>query len=129
MVMHPYVTIGASPVEPSFAFYDAVLGAIGWSSHASFGGGRGYSKGGTGDGFLAWIVKPFDGSPASAGNGAMVAFPAASRAQVEAFHAAGMAQGGTDEGAPGLRPQYGPDWYAAYLRDPFGNKIAVVFNG
>ena len=59
----------------------------------------------------------------------MVGFIAKSRAEVDAFYAAAMAHGGTDEGAPGLRAHYGPDWYAAYLRDPAGNKIAVVYNG
>ncbi|MCU0775710.1 MAG: VOC family protein, partial [Ideonella sp.] len=57
------------------------------------------------------------------------AFPAGSAAQVDAFHAAAIARGAFDEGAPGPRPSYGPTWYSAYLRDPTGNKIAAVFNG
>nr|WP_277991143.1 VOC family protein [Sphingomonas panni] len=74
-----------------------------------------------------WACTPFDGAPASAGNGAMIGFFVDSQTQVDAFHAAAMAHGGSDEGAPGLRP-YGPNWYAAYLRDPAGNKLAVVHN-
>ncbi|MBY5457771.1 hypothetical protein U8P80_15075 [Rhizobium beringeri] len=54
---------------------------------------------------------------------------AKSRAEVDAFYDAAMANGGTDEGAPGLRPHYGPNWYSAYVRDPAGNKIAVVYDG
>lgn len=57
------------------------------------------------------------------------ALAADNRDQVDAFHAAAMTHGGSDEGAPGPRPEYGPDWYAAYLRDPTGNKIAIVHNG
>jgi predicted lactoylglutathione lyase len=59
----------------------------------------------------------------------MVAFKATSWAQVEAFHAAALASGGTSEGLPGLRLQYNPDFYATYVRDPDGNKLAVVCRG
>lgn len=124
-----YVTLGAADAAAAHAFYDDVLATIGWSSHASFPGWRGYSAQGAGKGPTVWICTPFNGQPASAGNGTMVAFPAASPAQVDAFHAAAMARGAQDEGAPGPRADYGPHWYAAYLRDPTGNKIAVVHNG
>jgi predicted lactoylglutathione lyase len=63
------------------------------------------------------------------GNGSMVAFRAKSWRQVDDFHAAALACGGTSEGPPGLRPQYNPDFYAAYVRDPDGNKLAVVCRG
>lgn len=56
----------------------------------------------------------------------MVALHAKTRAAVDASHAAALAQGGADEGAPGLRPHYGPNFYAGYFRDPDGNKLAVV---
>ena len=59
----------------------------------------------------------------------MVALAATSWRQVDAFHAAALSHGGTSEGAPGLRPQYQPDFYAAYVRDPDGNKLAVVCRG
>lgn len=127
--MDVYATLGAIDAEASHRFYDAVLATVGWSSHQMFGTWRAYSRGGTGAGFVLWVATPFDGAAASAGNGAMIAFPAASHAEVDAFHAAAMAHGGADEGAPGPRPHYGPDWYAAYLRDPAGNKLAAVFNG
>ena len=127
--MNNYVTLGANDAEASNAFYDAVLATIGWRSHMGFPGWRAYSVDGSGAGLTVWVCKPFDGKPASAGNGAMLGFAAASRAEVDDFHAAAMAHGGSDEGAPGERPDYGPDWYAAYLRDPAGNKLAIVFNG
>ncbi|RHW16287.1 VOC family protein [Sphingomonas gilva] len=126
--MDCYVTLGAIDADRSNAFYDAVLGTIGWSSHMSFPGWRAYSAGGEGKGLTLWVCQPFDGNPASAGNGTMVAFAAASHDEVDAFHAAAMAHGGSDEGAPGPRPDFGPKWYAAYMRDPTGNKIAAVFN-
>ena len=124
--MSAYVTIGASDSETSNRFYDAVLGAIGWSSHMNFEGWRAYSEGGSGEGFTVWIARPFDGGDASAGNGSMTGLPASTREQVDAFHAAALANGGSDEGAPGLRPHYGPNWYAAYVRDPVGNKLAAI---
>lgn len=72
-----------------------------------------------------YVKPPFDGRPASAGNGSMVAFEASNQAQVRALHAAALAAGGTDEGAPGFRAAYGPRFYVGYLRDPQGNKIAL----
>ncbi|VXC94679.1 VOC family protein [Sphingomonas sp. AX6] len=127
--MDHYVTLGAVDGEASNRFYDAVLATIGWSSHMSFPGWRAYSKAGAGAGLTIWVAKPFDGNAATAGNGAMLGLAAESRAQVDAFHAAAMANGGSDEGAPGPRPNYGPNWYAGYVRDPSGNKLAIVFNG
>lgn len=58
----------------------------------------------------------------------MLAFRATDAAQVRAFHRAGLAAGGTDEGGPGVRDAYGPEFYVAYLRDPDGNKLACVFH-
>ena len=126
--MLSYVTIGAVDTERSHAFYDTVLATIGWSSHAAFGAWRGYSEGGAGKGQSVWVCRPYNGEPATIGNGMMVAFGAKSHAEVDAFYAAAMAAGGTDEGPAGPRPDYGPNWYAAYLRDPAGNKLACVFN-
>jgi catechol 2,3-dioxygenase-like lactoylglutathione lyase family enzyme len=73
-----------------------------------------------------YIYTPADGRPATWGNGTHVAFIADSRDQVDAFHAAALEQGGMDEGKPGLRPHYGPNYYAAYVRDPDGNKLQAV---
>ena len=76
-----------------------------------------------------WVCRPFNELPATAGNGTMVALIARSCKEVDDFHAAALANGGRSEGAPGLRPQYNPDFYAAYVRDPDGNKLAAVSRG
>lgn len=127
--MTAYATVGAIDDAKSNAFYDATLATIGWSAHTEFPGWRAYSEGGKGLGFVLWVCKPFNGDLASAGNGSMVGFTVKSTAEVDAFHAAAMRHGGTDEGAPNPRPHYGPDWYSAYVRDPAGNKLSVVYNG
>jgi catechol 2,3-dioxygenase-like lactoylglutathione lyase family enzyme len=121
-----YLTIGARDTEEAKAFYDKVLGTIGWRQFADHGQYIGYGLNGAGDGQSIWICRPFNGEPARAGNGIMIGFDAETRQQVHDFHAAAMAAGGSDEGLPGPRPDYGPNWYAAYLRDPTGNKLAIV---
>lgn len=126
--MGHYATVGTKDDAASTAFYDAVMATIGWSAHAIFPGWRGYSSGGSGDGFVFWVCTPFDGKEATAGNGTMIGFEAASHAEVDAFYAAALAHGGTDEGPAGPRPAYGPTWYSTYVRDPSGNKIAAVCN-
>jgi catechol 2,3-dioxygenase-like lactoylglutathione lyase family enzyme len=124
-----YVTIGANDTEASWRFYDAALGALGWTKAMDFPGWRGYSPDGSMGGQMVWVCKPFNGEAARAGNGMMVGFGAKNHEEVEAFYTAAMASGGADEGAPGPRPQYGPNWYSAYVRDPAGNKLSIVFNG
>ncbi|KNY16705.1 MULTISPECIES: VOC family protein [unclassified Shinella] len=126
--MDAYTTLGTPNAAATTPFYDAVLATIGWAVRADYPGLRGYTKGGGPDGFTLWLCTPFDGAAASVGNGTMVGFPAASHEEVEAFHAAALAHGGTDEGAPGPRPHYGPHWYSAYVRDPVGNKLSIVFD-
>ena len=119
-----YLTLGTNDVGQAAAFYDAVLAPLGLSRCATTDEEVGYAA--TGDSRARlWLTRPFDDKPATTGNGTMPAFEAANRAAVDAFHAAGLAHGGRDEGAPGLRP-YGPQFYACYLRDPDGNKISAV---
>lgn len=76
-----------------------------------------------------YVYRPLDGRAATPGNGAMTAFLASSPATVDLAHAAGLAAGGTDEGAPGERPRYAEGYYGAYLRDPGGNKVHIVHRG
>lgn len=121
-----YLTLGAGDLPKAKAFYDAALPAIGWSRFTEHPGFVGYGPDGSGDGQTLWLCNPFDGGEATAGNGVMLAFGAEDRAQVNAFHAAALAAGATCEGPPGPRPHYTPTWYAAYLRDPTGNKLAIV---
>ena len=113
-----HVFLGANDVEASAKFYDAALGALGIKNLGPFGNGwilYGRDK----PAFI--IAKPGNGE-ASSSNGATIGFAAASPAEVDAFHAAGLAAGGTDEGAAGPRGHL-PGAYAAYLRDPAGNKV------
>lgn len=123
-----YVTVGADDIAQAKRFYDAILPALGYAL-AEGPEGLSYSlpaRPGPGSAFPDFYVKPpFDGGLATAGNGAMIAFQARNQQQVRALHAAGRAAGGADEGAPGFRDAYGPQFYVAYLRDPQGNKIAL----
>ncbi|HYE47335.1 MAG TPA: VOC family protein [Caulobacter sp.] len=127
-----YVTIGALDSEQSGRFYDALFDALGHDRRMEGGGWIAYGPKGGAEGFTdahTAICPPYDGQPARPGNGIMVAYKADSPAAVDAAYAAGMAAGGTDEGAPGHRPPGTPGFYAAYLRDPTGNKIAVFAAG
>ncbi|MFX8031943.1 VOC family protein, partial [Acinetobacter baumannii] len=81
---------------------------------------------GTLDGPKLFIVRPFDGGAPAPGNGPHAALLAPNRAAVDAFHAAALANGGSCEGTPGLRPHYHAHYYAAYVRDPDGNKLQAV---
>ena len=134
--MFAYVCFGSTDLARSARFYDAVLGALGLSRCDTSGepewdgwiGWGTYENGGQVE-LALWLCRPFNGEPASAGNGTMVALRATSWRQVDEFHAAALANGGTSEGAPGLRPRYNPDFYSAYVRDPDGNKLAAVCRG
>ena len=121
-----YVTIGAADSEASGTFYDAVLGACGNERKFADGGWIGYGPKGKEE-HSVYVCPPFDKNPATSGNGMMVAFKTASKDAVDAAYKAGLAHGGSDEGAPGYRPPEKQSWYGAYLRDPTGNKIAVFF--
>ena len=134
--MFTYVCLGTDKLERAAAFYDAVLAPLGlsrcntsgevdWQGWAGWGT---YLDGGQTE-MALWLCTPFDGRPATVGNGTMVAFKAASWTAVDEFHAAAIAHGGKNEGAPSLRPQYNPDFYAAYVRDLDGHKLAVVCRG
>jgi catechol 2,3-dioxygenase-like lactoylglutathione lyase family enzyme len=121
------IVLGSSDLDRSCAFYDAALGALGHerspeSTESWIGWGPKHD-----DGVSLWVARPFDGKPPTAGNGTMVTLRASSAAQVQAFHAAALANGGRDEGAPGTRPRYDPSFYVAYVRDPDGNKLACAF--
>ncbi|HEY8616828.1 VOC family protein [Phenylobacterium sp.] len=120
-----YVTIGAHDVTAAQPFFDATLGALGWRRSNPMEGWAFYGPEG-GEAVLG-VCRPYDGEPPRAGNGIMVAFRGQSKEQVQAVHAAALAAGGSDEGAPGYRSADGLEggFYAAYFRDPVGNKFCV----
>lgn len=119
-----YITIGTNNLTAAARFYDAVMPALGLERRATEADEVGYGAPAP-ERIRFWVTRPYDGKPATIGNGSMPALIAHSRTAVDAFHAAGLAAGGTDEGAPGLRP-HGPHFYACYLRDPDGNKVSAV---
>ena len=130
--MFSHICVGCNDLERSAAFYDALLSPLGLRRRvvlADGGPGAACWIGASGSLPRFYVYRPFDRAPASAGNGSMVAFIAPSIAAVEAAHAAGIAAGGLDEGAPGHRPHYGEGYFGGYLRDPDHNKIHVVFRG
>jgi catechol 2,3-dioxygenase-like lactoylglutathione lyase family enzyme len=134
--MLAYMYFGTNDLERAIAFYNATLGALGmrrvvtsdpaWD-RVSAGWGT-YEEDGRRE-LAFWIGKPFDQQPATVGNGSMAAFRARTWKEVNDFHTAALANGGKSDGAPGLRLQYNPDFYAAYVRDPDGNKIAALCRG
>ena len=129
--MIAYVTVGADDIARAKRFYAAFLPALGYGLSE---GPEGLSYAlpvplGQSAALPDFYVKPtFDGNPASAGNGTMIAFEACGQKQVRDLHSAALAAGGFDEGPPGFRDAYGPHFYVGYLRDPQGNKIALFSN-
>lgn len=129
--MIAYVTFGVDDIDRARRFYAAFLPALGYDLEQS---AEGLSfalpvPAGAAPIHPEFYVKPtFNGAPATAGNGTMVAFEAKDAAQVRTLHAAALDAGGTNEGDPGFRAAYSPSFYVAYLRDPQGNKIALFAN-
>ncbi len=121
MAIFTHCCLGANDVAQSRKFYDAALGALGINNLGPMGDNA-FLYGVSSPEFL--VTKPRDGSPATGANGGTLGFAAPTRAAVHAFYEAGLANGGTDEGAPGPRA-FTPTAYAAYLRDPSGNKICA----
>lgn len=122
--MLAYVTIGTKDLQRGAAFYDAIAAELGAARVMEF------------DRFIAWgrpdgepgigLTYPFDGNAASVGNGVMVALAAKDEDQVRRIYEIALANGGSDEGPPGPR---GESFYAAYFRDPDGNKLNAIYMG
>jgi len=123
-----YTTLGTNDIVAARGFYDGLLALLGAKRIMEFGDELG--------GFTMWGVSwdkpglaltlPYDRNPAVAGNGNMVALTVDTRAMVDAVYAKALDLGGTDEGAPGLRGEEGPQaFYGAYFRDPERNKVCV----
>lgn len=123
--MFSYICVGSNDLPRSVAFYDAVMAVLG-HPRIDYTEGESATWGKDDPGPHLWVCLPLNEKPATIGNGSMFSLLAPSRAAVDAVYAAGMAQGASCEGPPGLRPHYGPTFYAAYMRDPDGNKFNAV---
>ncbi len=122
-----YVMLGSNDVTKARSFFDAVFPAIGgrliaeYMPHAFCYELRGSGR--------IWVASPFNKEVATPGNGNMLGLECESKAEVQKAHQIGLSKGGTNEGDPGARLQYGPDFYGAYIRDLDGNKMSFVFLG
>ena len=120
--MLSHVSLGTSDADRAAAFYDPVLAVLGIRKLDERDGSIDYGTSMT----LFSLEKPTDRRPATPGNGVHIAFAAGTRTQVRVFYRLALAIGGSDAGAPGLRPEYDANYYAAFVRDPDGNKIEAV---
>jgi catechol 2,3-dioxygenase-like lactoylglutathione lyase family enzyme len=122
--MFSHVVVGADDVEVSRKFYDTTLGCLGVPPGRPDENGRIFYKSGGG---LFGITKPLDGGFVAHANGSTIGFAASSPAAADAWHAAGIANGGfACEDPPGARQRPFGDLYLAYLRDPYGNKLCAL---
>ncbi|CAN5729815.1 VOC family protein [soil metagenome] len=119
-----HISLGVRDLALSGAFYDAALGALGFRRVFEDDTAIGYGLVDDKD-LLCLKLRP---DAIASGSGFHLAFSAPSRDAVQAFHEAALCIGGTDQGAPGLRPDYGANYYAAFLLDPDGNRIEAVIN-
>jgi catechol 2,3-dioxygenase-like lactoylglutathione lyase family enzyme len=118
-----HVSVGVRDVERAATFYDAILAALGYKRVMEF---LPYAIG-YGDKHPAfWVQLPHNQQPASVGNGVHIGFVARSKDAVRRFHASALAKGGTSDGEPGPRPDYGPDYYGAFVIDLDGNKLEAT---
>jgi catechol 2,3-dioxygenase-like lactoylglutathione lyase family enzyme len=129
--MLSYLTIGTNDIQRSERFYSAILCPLGYErteepnaviyARANVPGDH------SGPGAI-YVKKPYDGRAATAGNGSMLAFKAATQKRVRDLHAAGLESGGLNDGTPGFRDDYSAHFYVGYLRDEVGNKVAIYSN-
>ena len=127
--MFSHIQIGARDLPKMIAFYDRIFSTLGLvrmpEENDDGPAGMGWQRPGQ-----RWpqvfVQLPFNGLPASSGNGMQISFSAQSQQQVRDAWQAALDNGGIDEGAPGLRPQYSEDYFGAYCRDPEGNKLCFV---
>lgn len=124
--MLSHIHIGVRKFDEAIDFYSAVLSGLGWrlkflEAERPWAGWQPADR----DRPLILVGAPFNAEPAAPGNGQMIAFLAPTRKTVDMFYATALAMGGTSEGAPGLRAEYHPNYYGAYVRDPDGNKLCA----
>jgi catechol 2,3-dioxygenase-like lactoylglutathione lyase family enzyme len=118
-----HVSVGVSDLARAARFYDGVLGALGYKRVMEvLPYAIGYGEATP----VFWVQLPHDQSAASSGNGVHIGLVGRSKAVIESFHRAALEAGGRDEGAPGPRPNYGPQYFGAFVRDLDGNKLEAV---
>ena len=117
-----HLSVGTNDVARAKAFYDPVLAVLGMRVLKDRDTAVDYGV----STLIFSIETPVENGPATAGNGVHIAFAAEHRTMVDAFYRTALAHGGSDAGAPGLRPQYDAHYYGAFVRDPDGNKIEAV---
>ena len=123
-----YITLGTNDLDRAKTFYDALLAEMGVARLMEFGD-RGYGWAASMEQPMLCIFKPYDGQPATIGNGVMAGISADSRETVDRVHKKALELGAIDEGSPGLRAVGGEGFYAAYFRDLDGNKLDVFCYG
>ncbi len=118
-----HLSVGTNDFDRAVVFYDKVLSTLGCKQLVKYPGavayGREYPE--------FWVQIPIDGKPSTVGNGSHVGFVASSKQAVHAFHESAVEEGGTDDGAPGPRPDYGESYYGCFIRDLDGNKIEATY--
>jgi catechol 2,3-dioxygenase-like lactoylglutathione lyase family enzyme len=123
--MFDHVSIGVRDIAKAKTFYDAAMKPLGFSCLSADDSSLGYGKEGVG----FWIISAERPVPDDPKSGLHFCFAASSRASVAAFHAAALAHGGRDNGKPGLRKDYGPNYYAAFVFDPEGYRLEAYYGG
>ncbi|MCW8914228.1 MAG: VOC family protein [Magnetovibrio sp.] len=121
-ILH-HVSIGTNDFDKAQTFYDAVLAPLGCKRVMEFPGAIAYGR----EFPEFWVQTPIDGNSAQTGNGIHFGFFARSQDEVNAFHAAALKHGGTDDGAPGGREEYGDAYYGCFVRDVDGHKIEATY--
>ena len=124
--MIAYTMVGTRDLEKALTLYDPLFAEMGWDVCRIDEACVSYGKESDLDFPRFFVGYPFDGQAAGVGNGTMTAFQFAAPEQVDRLYEIAIRNGGSDEGAPGYRPQYGEGFYAAYVRDRDGNKLAFV---
>jgi catechol 2,3-dioxygenase-like lactoylglutathione lyase family enzyme len=123
--MIAHISIGVRDIDRSKRFYDAVLEPLEYTCLRAARTLQGYGYGR--DSIALWVVQADHPVPADEKSGLHFCFVAENAAAVDAFHAAALRSGGQDNGTPGLRPVYGPDYYAAFIIDPDGYRIEAYY--
>jgi catechol 2,3-dioxygenase-like lactoylglutathione lyase family enzyme len=122
--MFDHISIGTGDIKKAGGFYDAALAPLGRRQLSEDKASLGYGD----KAVQFWVLAVAKPVPANVESGLHLCFAAKSRAAVDGFHAAALAQGGTDNGKPGLRKDYGPDYYAAFVIDPDGYRLEAFCN-